>query len=65
MYGIRLSLVSASAFDCRTEARFGDDHQEAVDAQRLCSAAHIARYGQCSQGMLQLLVDTRAGAALL
>ncbi|WIA18501.1 hypothetical protein OEZ85_009954 [Tetradesmus obliquus] len=49
----------------RSEARFGEGHQEAADALRMCSAAHVARYGPISKGLLQLLMDTRAGAALL
>ncbi|KAF6262337.1 hypothetical protein COO60DRAFT_649132 [Scenedesmus sp. NREL 46B-D3] len=49
----------------RAEARFGDGHQEAADALRMCSTAHVARYGPISKGLLQLLMDTRAGAALL
>jgi hypothetical protein len=50
---------------CRSEARFGEGHQEAADALRMCTAAHVARYGPVSKGLLQLLMDTRAGAALL
>jgi hypothetical protein len=50
---------------CRSEARFGQEHQEAADALRMCTAAHVARYGPVSKGLLQLLMDTRAGAALL
>eukprot|EP00879_Flechtneria_rotunda_P020233 GHRR01021277.1.p1 GENE.GHRR01021277.1~~GHRR01021277.1.p1 ORF type:complete len:452 (+),score=223.06 GHRR01021277.1:722-2077(+) len=49
----------------RAEARFGERHQEAVDALRMARDAHVVRYGRCSEGLLQLLMDTRAGAALL
>lgn len=50
---------------CRSEAKFGGEHQEAVDALRMCISAHTARFGPMGDGMLQLLMDTRAGAALL
>lgn len=50
---------------CRTEARFGSGHQEADDASRLCAAAITARYTPIGNSMLQLLMDTWAGVALL
>lgn len=49
----------------RSEARFGEGHQEAADALRLCATAHVARFGPVGPGLLQLLMDTRAGVALL
>jgi hypothetical protein len=50
---------------CRTEARFGGNHQEAADAYRLCATAMTTRYAPISSSMLQLLMDTWAGAALI
>lgn len=55
----------ATEYMVRTEARFGSDHQESADASRLCAAAITTRYAPISDGMLQLLMDTWAGAALL
>jgi len=45
--------------------KFGEDHQEAADALRMCSAAHTIRYGPCSRRLLELIIDTRAGLAAL
>eukprot|EP00775_Hariotina_reticulata_P013191 gene13191-13322_t len=49
----------------RSEMKFGEDHQEAADASRMCAAAHTTRYGPCSPRLLELIIDTRAGLAAL
>jgi hypothetical protein len=61
----RLSPPPRAVPACRTEARFGSGHQEADDACRLCADAITTRYAPISSSMMQLLMDTWAGAALL
>lgn len=50
----------AMEYAARTENKFGPDHQEARDAQKLCIQAHVARYGPVSDSLLRLMIQVRS-----
>lgn len=55
---VELSLEHMS----RTQRKFGEEHEEAMQAAAACRAAHVARYGRVSDKLLSELFEARANA---
>lgn len=61
-FGSEPHVELALEYMSRTQQKFGDKHEESVQAAAACSAAHVARYGRVSEKFLAELMQARAEA---